>query len=135
MKGLKLIKTISASAAVLAGFAIPVPAQTPGLPLLDGLAQGEWTLKERGSRDPGKKVCLGNPELLLQIQHGNAACTRYVIENSPRKLRVSYKCGGAGHGVTEIKLESSSLVQIYSQGIRNDAPFSVNFEGRRTGSC
>jgi len=135
MKGLKLIKIISASAAVLSGFAMAAPAQTPGLTLLDGLTQGEWTLKERGTTGSGQKVCLGNPELLLQIQHGNASCTRYVIENSPRKLRVSYKCGRAGQGVTEIKLESSNLVQIYSQGIRNDAPFSFSMEGRRTGSC
>jgi hypothetical protein len=135
MKGLKLIKIFSAAAAVLSGFAIAAPAQTPKLPLLDGLMHGEWTLKEHGSREPGRKICLGNPELLLQIQHGNASCTRYVIENSPKKLRVSYKCGNAGNGVTEIKRESSSLVQIYTQGIRNNAPFSITVEGRRTGSC
>ncbi|AMO71847.1 DUF3617 domain-containing protein [Sphingorhabdus sp. M41] len=135
MKGLKLIKIISATAAVLSGFAMAAPAQTPGLALLDGLVPGEWTLKERGSRDPGQKLCLGNPELLLQIQHGNANCTRYVIENGPKKLRVSYKCGNAGQGVTEIKQESSSLVQIFSQGFRNNAPFSINLEGRRTGNC
>lgn len=135
MKGLNLMKVISATAAVLSGFAIAAPAQTPGMDLLDGLAAGEWTLKEHGSREPGQKICLGNPELLLQIQHGNATCSRYVIENGPRKLRVSYKCGRAGQGVTEIKLESSSLVQISSQGISNNAPFSFNLEGRRTGSC
>ncbi len=135
MKGLKLIKIISATAAVLSGFAIAAPAQTPSMAVLDGLASGEWTLKERGSRDPGQKVCLGNPELLLQIEHGNANCSRYVIENSPKKLRVSYKCGRSGQGVTEIKLESSSLVQINSQGISNNAPFSLNMEGRRTGGC
>jgi hypothetical protein len=135
MKGLRLIKFIIVSTAVLFGFAVAAPAQTPNLPLLDGLLQGEWTLKERGSRNPSKKVCLGNPELLLQIQHGNASCTRYVIENSPKKLRVSYKCGSAGHGVTEIKQESSTLVQIYSQGIQNNAPFAFSVEGRRTGNC
>lgn len=135
MKGLKLIKIISATAAVLSGFAIAAPAQTPRMALLDGLMQGEWTLKERGSREPGKKICLGNPELLLQIQHGSANCTRYVIENSPKKLRVSYKCGSAGQGVTEIKLESSTLIQISSQGFRNNDPFSVDLEGRRTGGC
>ena len=135
MKRLKLIKIICATAAVLSGFAIAAPAQTPGMALLDGLTPGQWTLKERGSRDPGQKVCLGNPELLLQIQHGNASCTRYVIENTPKKLRVSYKCGSAGQGVTEIKQESSALVQIHTQGIRNNAPFSVYVEGRRTGSC
>jgi len=135
MKGLKLIKIISATAAALSGFAIAAPAQTPGLAVLDGLAQGEWTLKERGSQGPGQKVCLGNPELLLQIQHGKANCTRYVIDNGPKKLRVSYKCGNAGQGTTEIKRESSNLVQIFSQGIHNNAPFSITVEGRRTGSC
>ena len=135
MKGMNLIKTISATAAVLSGFAIAAPAQTPGMAVLEGLTPGEWTLKERGSREPGQKVCLGNPELLLQIQHANTTCSRYVIENGPRKLRVSYKCGRSGQGVTEIKLESTSLVQISSQGIRDNAPFSLNMEGRRTGSC
>ncbi len=135
MKGLKLIKVISATAALLSGFAMAAPAQTPAMIVLDGLMPGEWTLKERGESGPGQKICLGNPDLLLQIEHANTTCKRYVIENEPKKLRVSYKCGSAGHGVTEIKRESSSLVQIYSQGIRNNAPFSFNREGRRTGSC
>ena len=135
MKGLKLIKIVSLTVATLSGFAVAAPAQTPGMAVLDGLMAGEWTLKERGSDGPGQKVCLGNPELLLQIRHSNMSCTRYVIENGPKKLRVSYKCGGAGHGVTEIKQETSSLVQIFSQGIRNNAPFSFSVEGRRTGSC
>lgn len=135
MNGLKLIKIISTTAAVLSGFAIAAPAQTPGLALLKGLSQGEWTLQERGSSDVGQKICLGNAELLLQVQHGNAACTRYVIENDPKKLRVRYKCGNAGYGVTEIKRESSSLVQIHSQGFVNNSPFSYSAEGRRTGSC
>ncbi|WP_321323688.1 hypothetical protein [uncultured Parasphingorhabdus sp.] len=135
MKGMKLIKSVSAVAVILLGFAIAAPAQTPRMALLEGLSAGEWTLKQRGSTGSGKKVCLGNPELLLQIQHGRANCTRYVIENGPKKLRVSYKCGPAGHGVTEIKQESSTLVQISSQGFRNGEPFSVDFEGRRTGSC
>ncbi len=135
MKCLKFIKIMTASVAVFAGFAVAAPAQTPRMAVLDGLAPGEWTLKERGSDEPGKKVCLGNPELLLQIKHGNTSCTRYVIENTAKKLRVSYKCGSAGQGVTEIKQESSALVQIHSQGIRNNSPFSFYAEGRRTGSC
>ena len=135
MKGMKLIKTVSVTAAFLSGFAMAAPAQSPKLVVLEGLMQGEWTLKERGSNEFAQKVCLGNPELLLQIQHSYMPCTRYVIENGAKKLRVSYKCGAAGHGVTEIKRESSTVVQINSQGIRNNAPFSIAFEGRRTGSC
>ena len=131
----KPVKLVAISAASLFAFTVAAPAQTPGLTLFEGLQLGEWTLTARGSRDPGEKVCLGDPSLLLQIQHGTADCSRYVIENSPKKLRVSYKCGDLGHGVTEIKRESSSLVQIHSQGIESNAPFSFSLEGRRTGSC
>ncbi len=135
MKMTKPMKLAATCAASLFALSIAAPAQTPGLALLEGLQLGEWTLTPRGSREPGERVCLGDPKLLLQIQHGSASCSRYVIENSPKKLRVSYKCGELGHGVTEIKRESSSLVQIHSQGIENNAPFSFSLEGRRTGSC
>jgi len=135
MKGMTLIKAISASAAAIFVFSSAAPAQAPGLAVLNGLQKGDWTLKARGSNDAGRHVCLGDPGLLLQIKHGSAACSRYVIENTPKSLRVSYKCGNLGHGVTTIKRESSGLVQIYSQGIMNNAPFSFNIEGRRTGSC
>ncbi len=92
-------------------------------------------LSERGETTASKKLCLGDPKLLLQIQHGSANCSRYIIEDTPKTLRVSYKCGNLGHGVTQIKRESSGLVQIHSQGIANGSPFSFALEGRRTGPC
>jgi len=135
MKGITLMKAISTSAAALFAFSGAAPAQAPGLAVFDGLQKGGWTLKAQGSTDAGKRVCLGDPGLLIQIQHGNATCSRYVIENTPKSLRVSYKCGNLGHGVTTIRRESSSVVQIHSQGIANNAPFSFSVEGRRTGAC
>ncbi|MEP2103040.1 MAG: hypothetical protein ABJP02_05160 [Parasphingorhabdus sp.] len=135
MKGITLIKTISASAAGLLAFSVSAPAQAPELALLDGLQKGEWTLKARGSAGPGKKVCLGDPRILLQIQHSGTTCSRYVIQDTPNSVRVSYKCGSSDHGVTTIKRESSGLVQIQSQGIESNAPFSFSVEGRRTGAC
>lgn len=135
MKGITLMKTISASAAAFLAFSVSVPAQAPELALLDGLQKGEWTLKTRGSADAGMKVCLGDPGILLQIQHSGEACSRYVIQDTPNSIRVSYKCGSSDHGVTTIKRESSGLVQIQSQGIEGNAPFSFSFEGRRTGTC
>jgi len=135
MTSLKMIKNIGLVTASFFAFSAAAPAQAPGLALLDGLQKGGWTLKARGSSDSGKRVCLGDPLKLTQIQHGNALCSRYVIENRPNSLRVSYKCGSRGHGVTTIRRESSGLVQIQSQGIANNAPFSFSVEGRRTGSC
>lgn len=135
MKAITLMKTVSVSTAAFLAFAVSAPAQSPDLVLLDGLQKGEWTLKARGSNEPGKKVCLGDPGILLQIQHGDTACSRYVIQDTANSVRVSYKCGSADHGVTTIKRESSGLVQIQSQGIKGNAPFSFNVEGRRTSSC
>lgn len=135
MKGMSLIKAISTSAAAFVAFSGVAPAQAPSLAVLDGLQKGDWILKPRGSANAGKRVCLGDPSLLIQVQHGSAKCTRYVIENTPKSLRVSYKCGNLGHGVTSIRRESSGLVQIHSQGIANNAPFSFSVEGRRTGAC
>ncbi|QTD56528.1 hypothetical protein [Parasphingorhabdus cellanae] len=135
MKGITLIKVISASTVAFLAFSVSVPAQAPELELLNGLQKGEWTLKTRSSASDGQKVCLGDPGILLQIKHGGAACSRYIIQDTPNSVRVSYKCGSSDHGVTTIKRESSGLVQIQSQGIQNNAPFSFNVEGRRTGSC
>ncbi|MBF6602550.1 MAG: hypothetical protein ITG03_06225 [Sphingorhabdus sp.] len=134
MKGIRLMNTISACGAAFLAFSFPAIAQSPELELLSGLQKGEWTLKQRGS-ESSKKVCLGNPEILLQIQHSRSTCSRYVIQDTPKSIRVSYKCGPADHGVTTIKREASNLIQIQSQGIKENAPFSLNFEGRRTGSC
>ena len=125
--------SISAAAAFL--FSVSAPAQAPQMVLLNGLQKGSWTLKERGSSDASTNICLGDARRLLQIEHGNVQCTRYIIEDTPTNLRVSYKCGSLGHGVTNIRRESSNLVQIQTQGIANKAPFSIAFEGRRTGSC
>jgi len=96
----KPVKLAAIGAASFFAFSVAAPAQTPGLTVLEGLQLGQWTLTPRGSREPGERVCLGDPNLLLQIQHGGADCSLYVIENSPKKLRVSYKCGDLGHGVT-----------------------------------
>ena len=134
MKSIKLIKVISAFSAAFLAFSISATAHSPDLALLNALQKGEWTLKQRGS-ESNKKVCLGNPEILLQIQHGKTACSHYVIQDTPKSLRVSYKCGSADHGVTTIKGESSGLIQLQTQGIKDNAPFSLSFEGRRTGGC
>jgi len=135
MKGMTLMKAINTSAVAFFAFSGVAPAQAPTLAVFDGLQKGSWTLKTQGSADAGKRVCLGDPGLLIQIQHGNARCTRYVIENMPNSLRVSYNCGRLNHGDTTIRRESSGLVQISTQGVANGSIFNFSVEGRRTGAC
>ncbi|MEM7688576.1 MAG: hypothetical protein AAF291_06115 [Pseudomonadota bacterium] len=102
--------------------------------MLEGLTKGEWTVKYRdGSAD--QKLCINSGKELIQLKHGPADCSRFVVEDSPTKVTVQYTCPGNGYGRTNIRRETASLVQIESQGIASGLPFEFAAEARRTGSC
>jgi hypothetical protein len=104
-------------------------------PALSGLEHGEWELKERGSEAAPRRLCIGDPGQLLQPFHVDRQCRRYVLENGALRAAVTYDCAQAGQGRTQVRVETSRLVQIESQGISGGAPFSVTLEGRRVGAC
>jgi hypothetical protein len=114
-----------------------VVAQDSGS-LLQTLERGLWQLRAVGggaSAAGASQLCLGDPKLLAQIQHGATACSHMVVESTANAVTISYSCKGAGQGLTTIRKESGRLIQIKSQGIRNSSPFSFTVEGRRAGTC
>ncbi len=110
-------------------------ANANDLSLLNALERGQWSFRATGAEAPMTKICLGNPELLTQIQHAGAACDRYVVRSTVNSVTVSYTCKGQGQGLTTIRKESNRIVHIQSQGIHNNAPFSFAVEGRKIGPC
>ncbi len=107
-------------------------------PILNSLDRGLWELRSVGSgpsRAAKSRVCVGAKMRLVQIQHGNAQCRHRVLSEKNNRVTVSYICPGQGQGVTTIRKETDSLVQINSQGIRSGAPFNFTVEGRRVGGC
>jgi hypothetical protein len=121
-----------------AGSAAQGVAAQDGGSLLQTLERGLWQLRAVGGGSSGaaaSQLCLGDPKMLAQIQHGATACTHLVVESSANAVTISYSCKGAGQGLTTIRKESGRLVQIKSQGIRNNSPFSFSVEGRRAGTC
>ena len=120
--------------AVLALLAAPVVAQSPAIPVLDGLAKGAWTLRDR---EDGTilSVCLRTGRELIQLRHVQPGCSQAVVAEKPGEVTVQYTCPGNGYGRTVIRREGSDLVQIRSQGIHNGLPFSIEGEARRTGGC
>ena len=110
-------------------------ANANDLSLLHTLERGQWSFRAVGAEAPLTKICLGNPELLTQIQHSGVACDRYVVRSTVNMVTVSYICKGQGQGLTTIRMESNRIIHIQSQGIHNNAPFSFAVEGRRTGPC
>lgn len=127
------VRRVAAFAAALA-LALPAAAQGPELAMLDGLTKGGWTLR---IRDNGaeQRICLRDGRELIQIQHRQPGCSRFVVTDQADQVVVQYTCRGNGYGRTSIRREGAGLVQVQSQGIHNGTPFSFTAEARHTGAC
>lgn len=122
----------------LAALAVPGRTQNvqPGaMPALSVVQPGQWLLKSRTNPSEHRSLCVSDVRALLQVQHGAAMCSRFVISNTPRETTVHYTCPGSGHGRTTIRVETPRLIQIESQGIAKREPFALELEGRRIGEC
>lgn len=122
---------------VMTVLAVPAFTQgTGGLPALSRLEPGLWQLRDLDNRQaPARSICVADPGVLIQVQHRNAPCSRVVIASSPRDATVHYTCPAGGFGRTYLRVETTRLAQIDTQGISNNAPFAHRFEARRTGAC
>ena len=118
---------------LLGGVAGALPVQAPTLALLGKLEHGAWQLREADGST--QDLCLIDPNALLQIRHGKAQCSRFVIAEATDRATVHYTCPGQGHGRTTIIVETPRLVRIETQGVADGAPFQLELEGRRSGAC
>lgn len=124
---------VAAALTIMAGAA--APAHAPPLAVLDGIDPGAWELRARETGGPVFNLCLGDPRQLLQVRHSGQRCSYYVLDSGPGEVTVSYSCPGAGSGRTTLRVETSRLVQIHTQGVADGAPFAYRIEGRRKGEC
>lgn len=136
MKTVKLRALCAAAAMMTTGWAGAATAPAPPLPMaLRTLETGEWELHGRGEGAETRKLCVTDLRQLLQVRHGRALCRSFVISDATEAATVSYDCGAAGNGRTELRVETTRLAQISSQGVAQGAPFAFVAEGRRIGAC
>ena len=124
--------------AVAATLMIAAPGLTQAVGKLTALARlepGLWQLRNLDDRRPLPSICIGDPNLLMQVQHRNSPCSRLVIANGPGGATVQYTCPAGGFGRTSIRVETPRLAQIDTQGIVENSPFAYRAEARRVGSC
>lgn len=124
------LAALLAAAAGLAG-----AAEAPRPRVLERIQPGQWVLRGLDGSTPTRSICLTDPAVLLQLNHPEIACTRIVLEDGATSGKVHYSCAGRGHGDTMIRVETSTLIDIVSQGIVDNAPFNMSIEGRRVGAC
>ena len=116
------------------GLMTPVAAQAPSLAMLTGLDDGKWEVRPRDGSTV-RRLCVQSGLELIQLQHGQANCSRFVVEDAADAVTVQYTCRGNGYGRTTVRRETASLVQIDSQGIAGGLPFQFSAEARRVGTC
>lgn len=124
---------LGALATCLAGAPDSLQSAEPGG--LASLETGEWELTERGSKAKPNRLCVTDGNQLLQPNHANRQCRRYVIRSTPREVSASFDCAEGGQGRTDLRIETSRLIQLSSQGVFDGRPYSVALEGRRVGAC
>jgi len=118
--------------------AAPAPAPAPGsapmsLAALGQVEAGLWQLDVDGKA--ARQLCIADPIALLQVEHDQPGCTRFVIANEPKSATVHYSCQKAGWGRTSIRVETPRAVSIQTQGIARNAPFEYVVQARRIGAC
>ncbi|MCI4591594.1 hypothetical protein MOK15_16035 [Sphingobium sp. BYY-5] len=123
----------AAAALMMAGWAGAVTM--PQLAALRGLEAGEWELRGRGEGAETRKLCVADLRQLLQVQHPGALCPSFVVSDSAHAASVTYDCAASGNGRTDLRVETTRLIQIRSQGVSGGAPFAFAVEGRRVGAC
>lgn len=97
------------------------------------IERGQWELRDTAGGK--RKLCLTNPGVLIQIEHGAAPCQHFVEENGARTATIRYTCDGRGVGRTTLTVESGKLFSLDTQGVRDGSPFAEKYEGRLLGAC
>lgn len=121
----------------VAVLAMPAPAQDPTkLTALDRLEPGLWQIRQLADSDARpKSICVADPAMLIQVEHRNSPCSRLVIANEAESATVHYTCPAHGFGRTSVRVETSRLAKIDTQGIVDNLPFAYRAEARRVGAC
>jgi hypothetical protein len=127
-------KFLSVLTMIMASPVLSQPVAAPTLVALSGLESGQWQLRAAEASET-RSICVADPSVMLQPRHSGSSCSKTVITNDAKLTTVHYSCPGAGYGRTTLRVETSRLVQIDSQGIADNAPFLIHYEARRTGSC
>ena len=117
------------------GLMVPAAAAAAVPSALARVAGGLWEI----SGVPGAQVpirqCVTDVLALAQYEHRGKACSRSIIHDDASSTKVSYQCGGAGFGESELDVITPRSLRIATQGISDQLPFSYVLQARRVGDC
>lgn len=127
--GLSLLLTaaqLSAAPGTVAGDGMSLTA-------LNEIESGLWQLEVKGQAP--RQLCVADPLVLMQIEHEQSGCSRFVIANDAKAATVHYSCQRSGWGRTTVRVATPRSATIQTQGIARNAPFDYVVQARRVGDC
>lgn len=135
MRFARLVRPAIAGSLLVLGAASPavVAGQAAAPGVLAQVQLGQWLLK--GADGAERKLCLTQRTALLQLEHSDVPCSQVVIDGTDNSTTVRYSCPGHGQGRTTLRVETRQLISIETQGVKDGAPFTAQYEGRRIGAC
>jgi hypothetical protein len=96
---------------------------------------GLWEISGApGLRKPVQQ-CVADVLALAQFEHRAQNCTRNVIADGKRSTRITYDCGTAGFGQTDMEVITPRSLRISTQGISDQLPFNYVLQAHRVGEC
>ena len=117
------------------GLALPTAASAAVPAALAKVAGGLWEISGVPGAQAPVRQCVADILALAQYEHRGKACSRSVIHDGPSSTKVSYQCGGAGFGESEVDVITPRSLRIATQGISDQLPFSYVLQARRVGDC
>jgi hypothetical protein len=122
---------------VILAIVIAVPAALAATPptALAKVAGGMWEISGMPGAKKPVRQCIANVLALAQFEHRSKACTANVIANGERTTRITYDCGGAGFGQSEVDVITPRSLKIATQGISDQQPFNYVIQAHRVGEC
>ncbi|MES2755282.1 MAG: DUF3617 family protein [Pseudomonadota bacterium] len=116
-----------------AAIAVCAPrAEAPASP--PAITPGVWQLQQIDGPDR-RQLCVANLGTLLKVSETGGHCSRAVMDSDGRTMTVHYACNGSGRGRNVLTVRSASSIRLETQGVAGGAPFAVDYDGRRVGSC
>jgi hypothetical protein len=99
------------------------------------VAGGLWEISGAPGGAKPVKQCLSDVLTLAQFEHRAKTCTRNVITDGQRSTRITYDCGPAGFGQTDMEVITPRSLKIRTQGISDQQPFNYVLQAHRVGEC
>ena len=120
-----------------AALAVPALALAYARPAeaLAKLEPGRWVVHSPTRSGFERSVCIGDPTLLLQLEHGAAGCSHEWVRADGDGAIVQYSCPGRGFGRTSLRIETSKVATIETQGLADGRPFAYRATARKVSGC